>query len=44
MNSIRVLKLLQKRNAIGDIFLLVLGEDAFDDTVSSFPLLILSFP
>lgn len=29
---------------MGNILLLVLGEDEFDDTVSPFPLLILSFP
>lgn len=36
--------MLWKRNAMGNILLLVLGEDEFDDTVSPFPLLILSFP
>lgn len=44
LNLIKLPKLLRKRNAMGNILLLVLGEDEFDDTVSPFPLLILSFP
>lgn len=44
LSLIKLPKLLQKRNAMGNILLFVLGEDGFDDTVSPFPLLILSFP
>ena len=44
LNLIKLPKLLWKRNAMGNILLLVLGEDEFDDIVSPFPLLILSFP